>query len=80
LEYLKKDTFPEVPWGAEAIVETIDITYPTTKDEILSKCGRWWAWIKPNERIRVKESFDEVEQEKFGSENELYDRIKTYFN
>jgi hypothetical protein len=59
------------------VVETIDIEYPATKDEILSKCGRWWAWIKPDKRIRVKEPLEDVEQKEFNDKQELYENIKS---
>lgn len=80
LKYLKKGEFPKVKWSAEAVVETIDIDFPTQKEEILSNCGRWWVWINPNKRIRVKESLKNIEEKKFSNEKELYHAIKSNFD
>jgi len=80
LKYLKKGDLPNVKWGAEAVIETIDIDFPATVEDILSKCGRWWVWVEPNKRIRVDDAFEDIEQGKFSEKEDLLKAIKTYFN
>jgi hypothetical protein len=79
LTLLRDGELTEVSWGAKAVIDTIDIEYPTTKDEILSKCGRWWVWIEPNKRIRVEEALKKIKQEEFETEEALYEQIEKKF-
>lgn len=76
LKYIQTGEFPEIFWGAKAIVYTIEISYPTTKDEILSKCGHWWVWIQPKKRTRVSEVLKLVDKDKFFDEKELLQELK----
>ncbi|MFO7837642.1 MAG: DUF72 domain-containing protein [Candidatus Thorarchaeota archaeon] len=79
VQYLRENEFPEVSWGADAVMAEIDVQYPITKDEILSKCGDWWVWIKPDESIKVREVFDTIEERDFASENELLASLQSTF-
>jgi uncharacterized protein YecE (DUF72 family) len=81
LHYLGENELPPVSWGADAVVAEIDVEFPVTKDETLTKCGNWWVWIQPDKSIRVREVLDTVETEYFSSGEELLEEIQaTYFN
>lgn len=76
LHYEETGEFTDVSWGAKAVVDTIAVDFPTTRENILSKCGRWWVWVNPDKSIRVKEALMSVEKEKFANEGELLQAIK----
>lgn len=75
LSYARTGELPPVPWGSEAVVAEIDIEYPTTKSEILSKCGNWWVWVAPKKSIRVKEALEPLKEEKIKDEKHLLQLI-----
>lgn len=76
LRYVRTGELPPVSWGSEAVVEEIDIEYPTTKSEILSKCGNWWVWVTPKKSIRVKQALEPLkEDESIKEEEELLQLI-----
>lgn len=81
LTLLQNSELRKVCWKAEAIVDTIEVDFPTTKERILTKCGRWWCWVEPDKSARVERALNLVEKQKFESRKELLKSVsKIYEN
>ncbi|MFW6110432.1 MAG: DUF72 domain-containing protein [Thermoproteota archaeon] len=66
----------DVPWRAEAVVDTIEVDFPITQEELLRKCGNWWCWVEPDKSVRVREVFQHIEPEKFEDEKQLLESVR----
>ena len=68
---VRGEGLPKTPWGAEAVVESLDLEYPTTRDEIIERFGRVWCWVEPDRRVRVGDVVGRLSQDTFRSREEL---------
>ncbi|MFW6117080.1 MAG: DUF72 domain-containing protein [Thermoproteota archaeon] len=79
LELMEKGELKEVSWKSEAVVETIDVDFPVTKEDILKKCGRWWSWVEPDKSIRVRQIVKHVKRKNFENKEQLLESLRKVY-
>lgn len=80
LHLVEKGELEKVPWKAEAVADTVKIDFPTSKEKILKKCGRWWCWIEPDKSIRVRQALKHVQKEEFEDKEQLLQTVRKIYH